>query len=365
MKEKRTRQGQEEIPSYVLGVEITPETLAVALIDEDGRPVAGGLQETPQRTTRAAVAALTDMLLALASSKERGARRISALGISVAGYVDPATQRVTIPALQDEKGWKAWKGWTRVNLPEMIEECLIQSGYDISTPAGVKRARADRKEPRHLPMRVSPRVACLAAAESWVGRGRGKEHLVYLSLGNTIEAGIISGGQALQGADGLAGSVGWLSLAEAVKAEYKIVGCLAAEVGPESFPRRALEEWSEGATSMLGKLIKAEGGRIDAEKIVRAARGGDDLALRIVHQTCGWVGRAVANLLAVLNPEAIILGGELGTLLKPYLNEIHTEAEQWTTPELLRSCRLTTSVLGPEAGVIGAAFLAESKLKAG
>jgi predicted NBD/HSP70 family sugar kinase len=65
-----------------------------------------------------------------------------------------------------------------------------------------------------------------------------------------------------------------------------------------------------------------------------------------------------ANLISLLNPEAIVIGGELGLALRPYYNEIRREARRWSEPTSGRNCRIIPSTLGRSAVLIGAARLA-------
>jgi glucokinase len=113
---------------------------------------------------------------------------------------------------------------------------------------------------------------------------------------------------------------------------------------------------------MLGGLIKADASGLNATTILRAARGGDRLAVKVVRETCHWIGRGVANLLSILNPEAVVIGGELGMALKPFLDDIREEARRWAAPEAARQCRIVTATVGDDAGAIGAARLALSQV---
>lgn len=337
-----------EARPLVIGVELNQTQIYVALVDDQARVVAERNFTTPQRTTRAAVAAIAQTILELASSKERGPSPIAAIGISVAGVVDPPTGRVSINDL---------KGWTRVPLGQLLEENLDESGHDIRTPIGEKRARAGHAESGHPPISICSRASAIAAAESWNGAARGKSNVVYLSVGSEIEAGILADGRVLTGATGLAGAAGWLAVGQEFKHEYETHGCLSAEATFTSLVRRAVEENTGYDGSMLGGLIQT-GAEFDAVTVIRAARGGDKLAVKVVGDTCRWLGRGVANLISVLNPEAVVIGGELGSALKGFLDEIREEARRWAAPDAAKQCRILAASVGENAAVIGAARLA-------
>jgi glucokinase len=333
----------------IIGIEFDYARFAAALVDQNARVVATVLGETPQRTTRAVVAALSKSILDLAASKQRGDSPIVAIGLSVLGVVDPPTGRVSMAGL---------KGWTRISLREMLEESLNDSGHDVRSPLHQTQARAGVTVSAHPAITIHRRVTAYARAESWCGAARGRNNVVYLSVGDEIEAGILAGGHALEGAGGHAGAAGWLTVGGGFNAEYETNGCLSAEATTKAMTRRAIEAWSGEGKSMLGGLIKADASRLDAATILRAARGGDKLAVKVVRDTCHWLGRGAANLISILNPDALVIGGELGAGLKPFLDDVREEARRWAAPEAARQCRIVSASAGNYAGVIGAARLA-------
>src|SRR6266545_3593307 len=133
VKETSKAQPRTQAPPLVIAIQFDHSKLVAALINEQGRAVEEREVATPQRTTRAAAVEVAKMIVALAVSQSRARNHINAIGFSVAGLVDPATGRVSIPGL---------KGWTRVALRQMIEEELNGSGIDVRVPPDEKRARA-------------------------------------------------------------------------------------------------------------------------------------------------------------------------------------------------------------------------------
>lgn len=353
VKELSPRARQVDAKPLIIGIEFNQSETTAALVDEHARVVLERKIETPQRTTRSAIAALAKLVLDLAVSKERDNSPIPAIGLSVVGVIDPPSGRVSISGL---------KGWTRVPLGQLLEEHLNEAGHDIRTPAHEKRARAQHAASAHPALIVSSRVSAMAAAESWCGAARGKTNVVYLSIGAEIEAGILANSRVLTGANGQAGAVGWLALGEHFKSEYESSGCLSAETAMNAIARRAIEAWGGQGGSMLSGLIKDDASQLDTATVLRAARGGDKLAVNVVNETCRWIGRGVANLISILNPDAIVLGGELGIALKPFLDDLREETRRWAAPEAVRQCRIVTATVGESAGVVGAARLARLKI---
>lgn len=341
-------------PQMAVGVEFGKQQVIVALVEETGRVAIERRAETVTRTTRAAIAQLATLIVDLASAPERGTYRIAAIGLSVDGMVDPPTGRVTIEGL---------KGWTRVPLAIELEQAVNESGYDIRTAAGEKQARAELRSSALPPIAVIPRLAAMAAGEASRGSAKAKQDVVYLSLDQTIEAGILVNGRPLLGSTGAAGAAGWMALDREFRQEYESRGCLASEAGLQAFGRRAIESWSGPSESLLGGLIKSDPTAVDAGMILRTARSGDDLAVQVVRDICRWIGRGMANLVSILDPEVIVLGGGLGLALKPYQEEIRDEIRRWTSPDSGRKRLLAFASLGDQAAVIGAAKLSLENLK--
>ncbi|MGH9939412.1 MAG: ROK family protein [Blastocatellia bacterium] len=353
MKVTSKAQSRTQASPMVIAIQFDRSKIIAALVNEQGRAVEECRIATPQRTTRAAATEVAKMIVVLAVSQSRALGPINAIGFSVAGLVDPATGRVSIPGL---------KGWTRVALRQMVEEELEGAGIDIRVPPDEKRARAKYGDSAFPAMVINSRAAAMAAGEAWVGAARGKNNVVYLSIGEDVEAGIIVDRRVAPGASGMAGAAGWFALSENFKQEFESRGCLTAEAASAALKRRVIEGWNGAAKSVIGNLIKDDLAHLDDAAIIRAARGGDALALNSVNETCRWIGRGVANLVSILNPDAVVIGGPVGLTLKPYLDEIREEAGRWAMPASARQCRIVSAALGDKAALIGAAKLAFDRI---
>lgn len=351
MKATITRTRKPASPPLILALALHSDAITAALVDTRGRVVAQSETAPKFRTTRAVVAAMVELIVELAHTEARGISEIEAIGICLPGQIDPQSQRVTLPT---------WKNWNRVPLHDLLERELDKAGYDIRQHAATTEAAAETQASGHPPVTLSPHGVTLAAAESWVGAARGKQHVVYLALGETIEGGILIGGRALLGADGLAGAAGWLAVGEGFKRDYETQGCLTIEGTQGALVRRAIEEFAGDHRSMLGSLIMERPGELTPEMIVRAARGGESHARAVVLAHCRWLGRGLANLISLLNPEALVLGGELGLSLVPFLDEIREEARLWALPGAARHCKILAATVENSAELIGAARLTRS-----
>jgi glucokinase len=182
--------------------------------------------------------------------------------------------------------------------------------------------------------------------ESWLGAGRGHRHVVFVAIGTGIGVGILADGQLVRGAGGVAGAAGWFALDPRWTPRYAEVGCWEAEAA--------------------GPAVAAACGTSDAQSAVAAARRGDSSARDALERAARYTGMGVANLVSVLDPEVVILGGGLMTGASDLLLEsIRAEVRRWAQPIAASRCRLELSALGGGAGLLGAARLALDALDEG
>lgn len=175
--------------------------------------------------------------------------------------------------------------------------------------------------------------------ESWLGAARGLRDVVFVAIGTGIGVGILSNGQVLPGAHGIAGAAGWLALDPDWKEAYGRCGCWEAEAA--------------------GPAIAQRSGAVDAAAVVLSARAGNPEARAVLDRAIRYSAMGVANLISILNPEAVVLGGGVaqgaGDLL---LEPLAAEVLRWAQPIAASRCRIELTQLGEDAGLLGAARLA-------
>jgi len=94
---------------------------------------------------------------------------------------------------------------------------------------------------------------------------------------------------------------------------------------------------------------------LTAEEVVEAARRGNRTACAVLEQAGSALGRGVANLVSLLNPEVVVIGGGLAEAGELLLRPLRRAARQWSQPLAMRQTRIVRSRLGEHAGVLGAA----------
>ncbi|HTS63537.1 MAG TPA: ROK family protein [Candidatus Acidoferrales bacterium] len=174
-------------------------------------------------------------------------------------------------------------------------------------------------------------------AEQWLGIARGFEHVLFVAVGTGIGVGILFEGRPLEGAHGIAGAAGWMPVGGPWKPEYTERGCWESEAAGPALARRA--------------------GMATAKEVVAAARAGDAKALTAVRETADYLAMGIAALIAVLDPEMVVLGGGLMQAGDLMLERIRRLALSWTQPVAARKVRVEATTLGEDAGLLGAGRL--------
>jgi glucokinase len=202
--------------------------------------------------------------------------------------------------------------------------------------------------------------ANVAALGEWhFGAGKGTRNLIYLTISTGIGGGVIADGRLLLGAEGLAAEIGHMTVdPDGPRCGCGQVGHLEAIASGTGIARRAKELLAQGRESTLQEL-EPDGESLTAVQVGEHARAGDPLALEVIEYAGRAIGRQLADLAHVFNPEIFILGGgvsQLGPLLfDPVREALRSHVMH---PAYVRDLLVVPAALGDDAGLIGAMVLA-------
>ncbi len=305
----------------IIGVDLGATHVSVVLTDLRGHVLSWQEKKHPVRTdpegTRALIISLCDRCL-----KEwgNGNKRLFSIGVAVPSPVDPLNPRllseVVIPAWQGESG---------------LEQIQIKYG---------------------VPIYVDNDANLGALAEHWWGAGRGINDFIYIKIAHGIGAGYILNGDIYRGAGGVAGEMGHLPIdPNGELCVCGLRGCLATLVGKPAIAERTKKLLKKYPKSQL----KAADLTLDA--IEKAARNGDQLALRIVSEVAEYLGIAISGWFNLMNPNLAILGGGFAGLGELLLEPLRSKVRNSTLVSKA-AVDIKTSDLGSRAIAIGAATLA-------
>jgi glucokinase len=182
-----------------------------------------------------------------------------------------------------------------------------------------------------------------------------------LTIGTGIGGGIVSGGRLLRGAHGSAGELGHMTIdadGPPCPGDCPGRGCLEAYVSGPALERMGYEYAALADDYDLGRILAAKG-ELTAADVVDARRAGDAGAHEALQRMGEKLGAGIANLLNLLDPEVVVVGGGLGSYAGRWLLE-HAEpmARARALEPAASQARIEVAELGDDAGVIGAGLLA-------
>ena len=307
-----------------IGVDIGGTKVAAGVVDPAGAVLSRTLHRTPSHQP----SAVEDVIAACVDELRRE-HDVRAVGIGAAGFIDHDTGTVL---LAPNLAWRA----------EPLRDAVT--------------ARIG------LPVVVDNDANAAAWAEYRFGAGRGETHLAVVTVGTGIGGGMVVDGRLQRGRFGIAAEFGHMQVSQSGRR----CGCGQHGCWEQYCSGRALlHEAREIADVQPGygaRLLELGGGRpegIEAREVTAAAREGDPAALDCFEEIGAWLGQGLADLAAVLDPGAFVIGGgvaDAGELLLAPARRVFAERLTGTTGRPNAQIRLAQ--LGNDAGMVGAADLA-------
>ncbi|MDQ0456333.1 ROK family protein [Rhizobium paknamense] len=194
-----------------------------------------------------------------------------------------------------------------------------------------------------------------AAIGEWqFGAGKGRQHLVYVTVSTGIGGGVIADGRVLRGRKGMAGHVGHMSvMPDGALCPCGNRGCFEAYGSGTAFTQRARERaFSCEEMTLLG----TGGSTIDSRSVFAAARAGDGLANSLIDEEAQILGRGFVSLIHMFSPDLLIMGGGLSQEFERLRPGIQNYISQWAMPAF-KDVMVTPAALGQNSGLVGAAAL--------
>lgn len=320
---------QTEASSWAIGVDVGGTKVAAGFVDLRGEihqhiRVPMNSHGTADEGL-AAVTSAIDELLKLAPDKNTARRSI---GICAPGPLDPHTGVVVNPP-----NVPCWR-----NYP-LAREIARRYGGRVKLENDAKSA---------------------GLAETLWGAGRGYRNVFYTSIGTGIGAGILFDGHIYHGRTGAADEAGHLVI------DYHGPvcgcgkrGCIEALASGTSIAKKARARLAE-ATGRKSAMLELAGGKIDAvtsEIVGRAYAAGDSLAREIMLETVEVVTIWLGNIVDLLEPDVIIIGGGVAAMLNPLFGKIREQLPRWSLNKRCLEIPMVPAHYGEESGIAGGAAL--------
>ncbi len=319
--------------TLVLALDLGGTKIAAGVVKSSGTLLSSVRLPTPLSGVDRDLAAIFDAAHSAVGIAGVSWKEIRAVGVGVPGAFDPETETVWAPNLP---------GWKKVPLKRLLEKALARPVF----------VEGDRN--------------VQAFAELWLGAGHRRSrprNLVFLTVGTGIGAGLISHDRSITGTRGVSGAAGWLAVSENWRPEFARLGCLEALGAGPAVTRIARKALGAKSSGKIREIARAKGSKVTAEIVVKAARRGDPTARRVLEEVGANLGRGVASIVSLLNPEVVVVGGGLAEAGNLILGPLRRAALRWGQPLASRQVRIVRSRLGENAGILGAARYALLKLQ--
>lgn len=313
----------------VIGVHFSEDGCHAVLTDLLANPIDSTILPLAGTTPEDFVEAVSSCVDVLSRN---AAAPIIGLGVGVPGLVDPNGREIiaSVPY-----------GWSHVPIADILEPRL------------------------NLPTVVANRAKAAALGEYWHGDhafASDRRFLAYIHAGAGIASGLVIDGELYYGKGGSAGEIGHITVdPNGLPCGCGNRGCLHT-VASESAIVRSVRISARltpvpGSGDPLPSL-----GAIGLPGLIERASAGDELVLAAIDEAGSWLGIATSTLLNLMNPSVVVIGGSVAAFGDPLFDAVRTEVRQRALWDALDGVSIVPSVLGDDAGTIGAAALFLSQL---
>jgi glucokinase len=318
----------------VVGVDLGGTKILAAVFDDQHRILAREKKGTraelgPQAVIERAAECVSEALAAAALPHTA----VAAVGVGVPGMID--TRRGTVLVAPNLH-------WRNVPFAKLLSKRL------------------------HIPVAVVNDVQAGTMAVQRFGAGRKLQDFVCMFIGTGIGGGLVLRGEQYRGAGGMGGEIGHMVVVAYLgpKCGCGNYGCLEAVASRSAIVRRIIKAMDDGQKSIIRTLCDGDTSRIRSRILAEAYRQDDKLVREIINDASHYIGIGAANLINILNPQAVILGGGLIEALgKRMLPRIMKAAFAHTIAASDERVNILDSGLGDDAGILGGALAARMLAK--
>ena len=214
----------------------------------------------------------------------------------------------------------------------------------------------------NLPVFLLNDASAAALGEHRHGAGRGLSNLIYITVSTGIGGGIVIGGELYNGTDGCAAEIGHMVIQiDGPLCSCGRRGCFESLASGTAIGRMARERLELGHVSIMCAMAGNVNENVTSKTVFEAAKNGDVLAIDIIRTAAGYLGIGLANLVNILNPQMIIVGGGVSRMGAMLLAPARKSMKEHAFKLPASTVRIVRPALGTDAGLIGAAEYARQE----
>lgn len=319
--------GLNQSSGYFIGVDISQKRVHIGLINFKGDLIDEQMdisfeEAHPHERFERLCEIIEDFMSHTVVPKDK----ILSIGINISGRVNPQTGHSYSFFYFDERP-----------LTEMFEEKL---GIDVS---------------------IDNDSRAMAYGEYIKGRVQAEKNIIYVNVGWGLGLGIIVNGQLYYGKSGFSGEFGHITAFEnEILCHCGKKGCLETEASGSALYRKFLEKLHNGQSSLLTQQKENED-EITLNDIIDVVLQEDILAIELIEEVGNTLGKHVAGLINLFNPELVIIGGTLANAGDYLILPLRSAIKKYSLNLVNKDSSIKVSKLGDKAGLLGASLLARSK----
>ena len=261
---------------------------------------------------------------------------------------------------------------TKVEKEKVLKICVNisgrvnpESGYSFSIFNFSERPLADiLSEKTGFKVCIDNDTRAMAYGEYMQGCVKGEKNIIFLNLSWGTGIGIIIDGKIYTGKSGFSGEFGHVSAFDnEIICRCGKKGCIETEISGSAFYRILMERIAKGESSILSKRVaNIKNHPLTLDELIEAVNKEDLLCIEIVEEIGLKLGKQVAGLINLFNPEMVIIGGTL-SLTEDYITQpLKTSVRKYSLNLVNKDSVIVTSKLKDKAGLIGACMLARSRM---
>ena len=239
-----------------------------------------------------------------------------------------------------------------------------EEGYSFSMFNFEERPLAEiLTEKIGIPVSIDNDTRAMAYGELLKGVVKGEKDVVFINLSWGLGSAFIIDGKIYTGRSGFSGEFGHFNVFDnEIICRCGKKGCLETEVSGSALHRILCERVKNGQTSILSKRILTGDAPLTLEEIVEATNREDILCIELVEEIGRKLGRYLAGLINLFNPELVVIGGTLALTEDYILQPIKTAIRKYSLNLVSKDSAVVLSKLQAKAGVVGACLLSRCKL---
>jgi len=307
---------------YIVGVGLNMMSMVAVLVDLEINVISEIKRERAPENSEKVILQMVDLAAEIIEKAEIDKTKIVGVGVGIPGIIDERGRTIRWPQSLGDK--------------------------DISVCSSIK----DTFEKKlNIPTIVENDANAAVLGEKWLGLDRDVRNMVYMFSG--VGCGILINEEIYRGANGAAGELGIMSPRATKDYAFKIesqLGRWEMEIGTV---RHARERIEKGEVSALKDFVKGDLNKLTFKEIVRGVKEKDALTLKVVEQAGQDLGKKIAFIVNLLNPEVVVIGGGVEDCGAPLLDSIKNTVKEWSVEEAATQVKIIPSAFGENAVALG------------